>query len=73
MLKHLEPKRRRIIIIREMLIVVLLILIFLFASAHILSFISLHTETVPISGGIILFLIAIKMIFPSQEGNSAGI
>ncbi|WP_074013285.1 YhgN family NAAT transporter [Candidatus Sodalis sp. SoCistrobi] len=72
-LKHLEPKRRRIIVIREMLIALLLMLIFLFAGEHILSFLSLRTETVSISGGIILFLIAIKMIFPSQEGNSSGL
>lgn len=73
MLKYLEPKRRRIIVIREMLIALLLMLIFLFSGEHILSFLSLRTETVSISGGIILFLIAIKMIFPSQEGNSTGL
>ncbi|KYP97056.1 antibiotic transporter [Sodalis-like endosymbiont of Proechinophthirus fluctus] len=72
-LKHLEPKRRRAIVIREMLIALLLMLIFLFAGEHILSFLNLRTETVSISGGVILFLIAIKMIFPSQEGNSAGL
>ncbi|OIV46670.1 antibiotic transporter [Sodalis sp. TME1] len=72
-LKHLEPKRRRVIVIREMLIALLLMLVFLFAGEHILSFLSLRTETVSISGGIILFLIAIKMIFPSQEGNSTGL
>lgn len=72
-IKHLEPKRRRIIVIREILIALLLMLIFLFAGEHILSFLSLRTETVSISGGIILFLIAIKMIFPSQEGNSSGL
>ncbi|MGL9769399.1 MAG: YhgN family NAAT transporter [Sodalis sp. (in: enterobacteria)] len=72
-LKHLEPKRRRIIIIREMLIALMLMLIFLFAGEHILSFLNLHTETVSISGGIILFLIAIKMIFPSQDSNSSGL
>ncbi|XOD69895.1 MAG: YhgN family NAAT transporter [Sodalis sp. (in: enterobacteria)] len=68
-LKHLPPKRKRVIVIREMLIALLLMLIFLFAGEHILSFLSLRTETVSISGGIILFLIAIKMIFPSQDGN----
>lgn len=72
-LKHLEPRRRRIIVIREMLIALLLMLIFLFAGERILSFLSLRTETVSISGGIILFLIAIKMIFPSHEGNSSGL
>ncbi|QOI10889.1 YhgN family NAAT transporter [Blochmannia endosymbiont of Colobopsis nipponica] len=72
-LKHLEPKRRQIIVIREMLIALLLMLIFLFVGEHILIFLNLHTETVSIAGGIILFLIAIKMIFPSQENNNSGL
>ncbi|URJ26238.1 YhgN family NAAT transporter [Blochmannia endosymbiont of Camponotus modoc] len=71
-LKDLEPKRRQIIIIREMIIALLLMLGFLFVGEHILIFLNLHTETVSISGGIVLFLIAIKMIFPSEEGNNTG-
>ena len=72
-LKHLDPKRRRVVLIREMLIALLLMLIFLFAGEKILSFLNLRTETVSISGGIILFLIAIKMIFPSEEKSSTGL
>jgi MarC family membrane protein len=72
-LKHLEPRRRRVVLIRELLIALLLMLIFLFAGEKILAFLNLRTETVSISGGIILFLIAIKMIFPTQEGNSSGL
>lgn len=70
-LKHLEPKRRRIVLLREMLIALALMLLFLFAGEKILAFLSLRTETVSISGGIILFLIAIRMIFPSQEGGGS--
>ncbi|WP_455818353.1 YhgN family NAAT transporter [Pseudomonas cerasi] len=72
-LKHLEPKRRRRVLIREMLIALLIMLLFLFAGEKILAFLNLRTETVSISGGIILFLIAIKMIFPSQENSSTGL
>ena len=72
-LKHLEPKRRRIVLIREMLIALALMLLFLFAGEKILAFLNLRTETVSISGGIILFLIAIKMIFPSPESSSTGL
>lgn len=71
-LKDLAPKRRQIIVIREMIIALLLMLGFLFVGEHILKFLNLHTETVSISGGIVLFLIAIKMIFPDQEGSNAG-
>lgn len=72
-LKHLEPKRRRVVLIREMLIALALMLLFLFAGEKILAFLNLRTETVSISGGIILFLIAIKMIFPSSESNASGL
>lgn len=72
-LKHLEPKRRRAVLIREMLIALAIMLLFLFAGEKILAFLNLRTETVSISGGIILFLIAIKMIFPSHESSSSGL
>jgi len=72
-LKHLEPKRRRVVLIREMLIALVIMLLFLFAGEKILTFLNLRTETVSISGGIILFLIAIKMIFPSNESSSSGL
>ncbi|XBC38061.1 MAG: YhgN family NAAT transporter [Buchnera aphidicola (Floraphis choui)] len=71
-LKNLKPKRRRIVLLREMIVALLIMLLFLFAGEKILTFLNLKTETVSISGGIILFLIAIKMIFPSHqyENNS---
>lgn len=72
-LKHLEPKRRRRVLMREMLIALAIMLLFLFAGEKILAFLNLRTETVSISGGIILFLIAIKMIFPSHESSSSGL
>jgi len=72
-LKHTEPKRRRAIMIRELLIALLIMLIFLFAGEKILAFLNLSAETVSISGGIILFLIAIKMIFPGNDGGSNGL
>ncbi|MXP51298.1 YhgN family NAAT transporter [Pantoea sp. SoEX] len=69
-LKYIEPKRRKIILVREMIIALIIMLIFLFSGEPILNFLNLRTESVSISGGIILFLIAIKMIFPSSEDNN---
>ncbi|XBC41662.1 MAG: YhgN family NAAT transporter [Buchnera aphidicola (Kaburagia rhusicola rhusicola)] len=66
-LKNLEPKRRRIVLLREMTVALIIMLLFLFAGEKILTLLNLKTETVSISGGIILFLIAIKMIFPSHH------
>jgi MarC family membrane protein len=70
-LKHLDPKRRRVVLLREMLIALIVMLLFLYAGEKILSILNLRTETVSISGGIILFLIAIKMIFPTQENHGS--
>ncbi|MBT0723726.1 YhgN family NAAT transporter [Rosenbergiella sp. S61] len=72
-LKHIDPKRRRVIIIRELLIALVIMLLFLFTGEKMLAFLNLRAETVSISGGIILFLIAIKMIFPSPESNNSGL
>ncbi|QFQ32609.1 YhgN family NAAT transporter [Buchnera aphidicola (Aphis fabae)] len=68
-LKNLNAKRRRIVVIREMIIALIVMLTFLFVGEKILNILNLKTETVSISGGIILFLIAIKMIFPSEDNN----
>ncbi|CAL4324395.1 UPF0056 inner membrane protein YhgN [Buchnera aphidicola (Eriosoma grossulariae)] len=69
-LKNIEPKRRQLILIREMIIALLIMLLFLFGGEKILLVLNLKTETISISGGIILFLIAIKMIFPNEENNN---
>lgn len=71
-LKHLEPKRRRIVLIRELLFALVILMLFLFAGKSILSFLHVEPETLSISGGVILFIIAIKMIFPSA-GSITGL
>ncbi|OLQ93698.1 hypothetical protein BIY21_11315 [Vibrio ponticus] len=74
-LKHLEPKRRRIVLIRELFFALAILLLFLFAGKSIMAFLHVQPETLSISGGIILFIIAIKMIFPaagSVTGLAAG-
>ncbi|XRX42986.1 MAG: YhgN family NAAT transporter [Buchnera aphidicola (Tetraneura sorini)] len=68
-LKNFEPKRRKFLLLREMIIAFLIMLTFLFAGEKILNILNLRTETVSISGGIILFLIAIKMIFPYEDNT----
>ncbi|NKF52552.1 YhgN family NAAT transporter [Shewanella sp. WXL01] len=69
-LKHVEKKRRKQILIRELLISLAIMMVFLFTGEAILNFLSLKQEAVSIAGGIILFLIGIKMIFPSEGGIS---
>ncbi|MFT6898826.1 MAG: multiple antibiotic resistance protein [Paraglaciecola sp.] len=71
-LKTIEPKRRRFVLIRELLFSLLIMLGFLFSGQAVLDFLSVKQETVSIAGGIILFLIALKMIFP-QPGGVTGL
>ncbi|MBR7631262.1 MAG: YhgN family NAAT transporter [Aeromonas popoffii] len=67
-LRHLDPKRRRKVMMRELLFSLAIMMAFLLAGQQILDFLNLRQEAVSIAGGIILFLIAIKMIFPSEGG-----
>ncbi|CAL4323000.1 UPF0056 inner membrane protein YhgN [Buchnera aphidicola (Sipha maydis)] len=69
-LKNINSKRRRLILIREMLVALFIMVIFLFSGENILKLLNLKTETVSIAGGIILFFIAIKMIFPDKKKNN---
>ncbi len=71
-LKTIEPKRRRFILIRELLFALVILFTFLFSGQAVLDFLNVQQETVSIAGGIILFLIALKMIFPSA-GNPSGL
>lgn len=68
-LRHVDKKRRRRVLIRELVVALIVMMLFLFAGESILSFLSLDKEAISISGAIILFLISIKMIFPSKDSN----
>ncbi|HQR31980.1 MAG TPA: YhgN family NAAT transporter [Blastocatellia bacterium] len=71
MLKNVAPERRRMVLIRELVIAYLVMLAFLVSGQHLLKFLSLKQESISIAGGIVLFLIALRMIFP-QEGGIMG-
>jgi multiple antibiotic resistance protein len=67
-LRPIPQARRRFVLIRELLISLVLMLLFLWAGSYLLEALKLTTEAVSISGGIILLIIAIRMIFPSRGG-----
>ena len=70
-LKDVPAARRRIVLVREILLAYGVLVAFLFLGNHLLRFLRLDEETLSIAGGIVLFLIALRMIFP-QEGGIAG-
>lgn len=66
-----DPRRRRIVLFREVVIAYGVLLVFLLLGGSLLRFLRLQPEAVSIAGGIVLFLIALRMIFPSQ-GTLSG-
>ena len=68
LLKDYDKKRRVRIIIREVIFALIILLFFLFFGQNFLDFLNLQQESVSIAGGIVLFIIAIRMIFPSDQG-----
>ena len=67
-LKPLAPKRQRVVLIRELLIALGVLMGFLWTGKYALELMHLRQESVQIAGGIVLFLIGIRMIFPRPEG-----
>ncbi|MEO8002922.1 MAG: YhgN family NAAT transporter [Arenimonas sp.] len=68
LLKPLPSKRRRWVLVRELLIALGVLFAFLWSGRYVLAAMHLRQESVSIAGGIVLFLIGLKMIFPSPEG-----
>lgn len=66
-LKNVLPSRQNIVIIRELLIALLLLVFFLFLGQYVLRWFHITDSALTVSGGIILFLIALRMVFPSTE------
>lgn len=64
-LKNFNSKRQQQIIIREMIIALAVMLLFFFFGQAVLHSLNIEAYTLNIAGGIILFLIAIRMVFSS--------
>ncbi len=67
LLGSIPPRRRVAVIVRESLIAFAILLGFLFAGRSLLAFLGLQNPALSISGGIILFLIALGMVFPRKS------
>jgi MarC family membrane protein len=74
-LGQVEPGRRGRVILRECLTAFTVLLLFVFFGSEILGVLGLSDSALAIAGGVILFLIALRMIFRHPEGifgNGAG-
>ncbi len=67
LLKPFPPKKQRKIAIRELCFALLIMLLFNFVGELLLTILDITSTTVHLAGGIILFLIAIRLIFSNEE------
>jgi MarC family membrane protein len=66
-LREVPPARRVPVIVREWLIALTVLLAFLLFGEHLLRVLGLSEPSLSIAGGVILFLIALRMIFHTDQ------
>ncbi|WP_306598700.1 MarC family protein [Geothrix sp. 21YS21S-2] len=69
-LRQVDPARRRRVIIREVLLATAILVFFALFGQGVLRLMHLSDTSLGIAGGVILFLIALKMVFPHPEGHA---
>ena len=72
LLRNVDPKRRQLVLVRELLIALVVLFVFLFGGTYLLHVLQLKQESVSIAGGIVLFLIGVRMVFPPATGGIFG-
>jgi multiple antibiotic resistance protein len=70
-LDKVAPERRTRVLVRELFLALLVLVAFLYAGQVMLGFLGLSEHSIRIAGGIILFLIALKMVFPVARSAHA--
>ncbi len=68
LLRNVDPARRVTVVVRECAIAFAVLLIFVFLGRPLLEVLGLSDPSLNIAGGVILFLIALRMIFRHPEG-----
>lgn len=68
-LRGVAPERRRRVIVREVLIAFVLLLVFMFVGDAFLRVMNLSELSLQIAGAAVLFIIALRMIFPPPRSN----
>lgn len=70
-LKNVAPERRRRVLVREVFIAYFVLLFFLLLGDVVLRALQVDQESISIAGGIVLFIIALRMIFPQTRAHGA--
>jgi len=67
-LKNVDPDTRTRVVLRECAIAYAVLLAFMFGGHQFMQLLRLSDTALGIAGGLILFLIALRMVFPHAEG-----
>ena len=70
-LARFPSRERSLIVIRELIFALIILIVFLFAGTSILNFLGLTQPSLSIAGGVLLFIIALRMIYPAPPGDVA--
>lgn len=73
MVKELDSRRQTWIVFREMIIALLVMIGFNYLGEFIFDFLDLSETTVRLSSGVILFLIAVKILFTAPDSLRANL
>jgi len=68
-LRGVDPSRHRKIILRDMLIALAIMVGFLFAGQVLLDILGVDAPALTAAGGVILLIIALRLIFPTNDRN----
>jgi MarC family membrane protein len=66
-LRHVDPSRQNRVILRELVVAYGVMVVFLLAGQPLLGILQISEPALTIAGGVVLFLIALRMVFPSPE------
>lgn len=66
-MRNVAPERQRIVIVRELFIALAILVVMLFLGGSMLGILHISVEALTVGGGLILLLIAVRMIFPTPE------
>ena len=69
-LKKVAPERRTFVIFRELMIALGIMVFFLFCGKWFLRAFGIHSYSLSIAGGIILFLISINLVFSTDDSSN---
>lgn len=71
--KEIPRKKQQMIVIREMLIALAFMLLFNFFGEYIFNLLQISEKTLKLASGVILFLCAIKILFPTLDSPRSNL